>query len=54
MLGEVIHLQAISDDLKALTSDPHTLPAASEQVRENIRQNRPFSDYRHASLCASF
>uniref|UniRef100_G3NU00 MTSS I-BAR domain containing 1 n=1 Tax=Gasterosteus aculeatus aculeatus TaxID=481459 RepID=G3NU00_GASAC len=32
MLGEVIHLQAISDDLKALTSDPHTLPAASEQV----------------------
>ncbi|KAM8871015.1 protein MTSS 1-like isoform 6-T6 [Spinachia spinachia] len=32
MLGEVTHLQAISDDLKALTSDPHTLPAASEQV----------------------
>ncbi|XP_062421329.1 protein MTSS 1-like isoform X5 [Pungitius pungitius] len=32
MLGEVIHLQAISDDLKSLTSDPHTLPAASEQV----------------------
>uniref|UniRef100_A0A3B4BGR6 Uncharacterized protein n=1 Tax=Periophthalmus magnuspinnatus TaxID=409849 RepID=A0A3B4BGR6_9GOBI len=32
MLGEVMHLQAISDDLKALTSDPHKLPAASEQV----------------------
>ncbi|XP_039661921.1 protein MTSS 1-like isoform X3 [Perca fluviatilis] len=32
MLGEVTHLQAISDDLKALTSDPHTLPPASEQV----------------------
>ncbi|XP_034729296.1 protein MTSS 1-like isoform X10 [Etheostoma cragini] len=32
MLGEVTHLQTISDDLKALTSDPHTLPAASEQV----------------------
>ncbi|XP_055019335.1 protein MTSS 1-like isoform X2 [Boleophthalmus pectinirostris] len=32
MLGEVTHLQAISDDLKALTSDPHKLPAASEQV----------------------
>uniref|UniRef100_A0AAV2MC58 Uncharacterized protein n=1 Tax=Knipowitschia caucasica TaxID=637954 RepID=A0AAV2MC58_KNICA len=32
MLGEVTHLQAISDDLKALTSDPHKLPASSEQV----------------------
>uniref|UniRef100_A0A3Q2XWD4 MTSS I-BAR domain containing 1 n=1 Tax=Hippocampus comes TaxID=109280 RepID=A0A3Q2XWD4_HIPCM len=32
MLGEVTHLQAISDDLKSLTSDPHKLPAASEQV----------------------
>lgn len=34
MLGEVTHLQAISDDLKALTSDPHKLPPASEQVRK--------------------
>nr|XP_020464118.1 metastasis suppressor protein 1-like isoform X7 [Monopterus albus] len=32
MLGEVTHLQAISDDLRALTSDPHKLPPASEQV----------------------
>nr|XP_043889544.1 protein MTSS 1-like isoform X6 [Solea senegalensis] len=32
MLGEVTHLQAISDDLKSLTSDPHKLPPASEQV----------------------
>ncbi|XP_034554256.1 protein MTSS 1-like isoform X2 [Notolabrus celidotus] len=32
MLGEVTHLQAISDDLKALTSEPHKLPPASEQV----------------------
>ncbi|XP_067365355.1 protein MTSS 1-like isoform X2 [Channa argus] len=32
MLGEVTHLQTISDDLKALTSDPHKLPPASEQV----------------------
>uniref|UniRef100_A0A7N6BHB4 MTSS I-BAR domain containing 1 n=1 Tax=Anabas testudineus TaxID=64144 RepID=A0A7N6BHB4_ANATE len=32
MLGEVTHLQAISEDLKALTSDPHKLPPASEQV----------------------
>lgn len=34
MLGEVTHLQAISDDLIALTSDPHKLPPASEQVRK--------------------
>jgi len=33
MLGEVTHLQTISDDLKALTCDPHKLPPASEQVR---------------------
>ncbi|KAF7654367.1 hypothetical protein LDENG_00070400 [Lucifuga dentata] len=32
MLAEVTHLQAISDDLKSLTSDPHKLPPASEQV----------------------
>ncbi|XP_061631616.1 protein MTSS 1-like isoform X2 [Phyllopteryx taeniolatus] len=32
MLGEVTHLQAISDDLKSLTSDPQKLPLASEQV----------------------
>ncbi|XP_054637712.1 protein MTSS 1-like isoform X8 [Dunckerocampus dactyliophorus] len=32
MLGEVTHLQAISEDLKSLTSDPHKLPPASEQV----------------------
>ncbi|KAL0963348.1 hypothetical protein UPYG_G00305090 [Umbra pygmaea] len=32
MLGEVMHLQTISDDLKMLTMDPHKLPPASEQV----------------------
>ncbi|XP_061675256.1 protein MTSS 1-like isoform X2 [Syngnathoides biaculeatus] len=32
MLAEVTHLQAISDDLKSLTSDPQKLPPASEQV----------------------
>ncbi|KAM6995388.1 protein MTSS 1-like isoform 2-T2 [Tautogolabrus adspersus] len=37
MLGEVTHLQAISDDLKALTSDPHTLPPASEQVIMDLK-----------------
>lgn len=35
MLGEISHLQAISDDLKALTTDPHKLPPASEQVKKN-------------------
>lgn len=38
MLGEVTHLQAISDDLKALTSDPHKLPPASEQVRKKYQR----------------
>ncbi|XP_068616644.1 protein MTSS 1-like [Brachionichthys hirsutus] len=37
MLSEVTHLQAISDDLKALTSDPHKLPAASEQVIMDLK-----------------
>ncbi|XP_066541391.1 MTSS I-BAR domain containing 2a isoform X3 [Hoplias malabaricus] len=32
MLGEVTHLQAIIDDLNVLTTDPHKLPEASEQV----------------------
>ncbi|KAM9807331.1 protein MTSS 1-like isoform 9-T10 [Syngnathus typhle] len=37
MLGEVTHLQAISDDLKLLTSDPHKLPPASEQVIMDLK-----------------
>ncbi|XP_029359722.1 protein MTSS 1-like isoform X7 [Echeneis naucrates] len=41
LLGEVTHLQAISDDLKALTSDPHKLPPASEQVILDLKN----SDY---------
>lgn len=32
MLGEITHLQTISEDLKTLTMDPHKLPSASEQV----------------------
>ncbi|XP_075405399.1 protein MTSS 1 isoform X3 [Tenrec ecaudatus] len=32
MLGEVTHLQTISEDLKSLTMDPHKLPSSSEQV----------------------
>lgn len=51
MLGEVTHLQAISDDLKALTSDPHKLPPASEQVRKNIRDKQKLT---FISLLQSF
>lgn len=34
MLGEITHLQAIIDDLTVLTTDPHKLPPASEQVMQ--------------------
>ncbi|XP_077478270.1 protein MTSS 2 isoform X2 [Stigmatopora argus] len=37
MLGEITHLQAIIDDLTALTADPHKLPAASEQVIKDLK-----------------
>ena len=33
MLGEITHLQTLTDDLKMLTMDPHKLPASSEQVQ---------------------
>lgn len=32
MLGEISHLQTLTDDLHTLTLDPHKLPASSEQV----------------------
>lgn len=48
MLGEVTHLQTISDDLKALTSDPHKLPPASEQVRKTSKMlKRSVNNYFH-------
>ncbi|XP_072321091.1 protein MTSS 2 isoform X2 [Eucyclogobius newberryi] len=37
MLGEITHLQAIIDDLTVLTTDPHKLPAASEQVIKDLK-----------------
>jgi hypothetical protein len=37
MLGEITHLQTLTDDLKALTMDPHKLPPASEQVSDLAR-----------------
>uniref|UniRef100_A0A3Q2G1R7 MTSS I-BAR domain containing 2 n=1 Tax=Cyprinodon variegatus TaxID=28743 RepID=A0A3Q2G1R7_CYPVA len=37
MLGEITHLQAIIDDLTVLTTDPHKLPPASEQVIVDLK-----------------
>ncbi|XP_048886254.1 protein MTSS 2-like isoform X2 [Brienomyrus brachyistius] len=37
MLGEITHLQGIIDDLTMLTTDPHKLPPASEQVIKDLR-----------------
>jgi len=39
MLGEATHLQAIIDDLTVLTTDPHKLPEASEQVLKHAYEN---------------
>ncbi|XP_036410970.1 protein MTSS 1-like isoform X2 [Megalops cyprinoides] len=39
MLGEITHLQTISDDLKALTMDPHKLPPTSEQVILDLKSS---------------
>uniref|UniRef100_A0A8C7X297 MTSS I-BAR domain containing 2 n=1 Tax=Oryzias sinensis TaxID=183150 RepID=A0A8C7X297_9TELE len=54
MLGEITHLQAIIDDLTVLTTDPHKLPPASEQVIKDLKG----SDYscssgsRKSSMCS--
>ncbi|XP_077569976.1 protein MTSS 2 isoform X2 [Stigmatopora nigra] len=65
MLGEITHLQAIIDDLTALTADPHKLPAASEQVIKDLKgsdyswsyQTPPSSpsssSSRKSSMCSS-
>ncbi|XP_056268122.1 protein MTSS 1-like isoform X4 [Pseudoliparis swirei] len=37
MLGEITHLQSLTDDLKTLTMDPHKLPASSEQVIMDLK-----------------
>ncbi|XP_053322415.1 protein MTSS 1 isoform X2 [Spea bombifrons] len=37
MLGEITHLQTLSEDLKNLTMDPHKLPSASEQVIHDLK-----------------
>ncbi|XP_057688665.1 protein MTSS 2 isoform X2 [Corythoichthys intestinalis] len=65
MLGEITHLQAIIDDLTVLTTDPHKLPAASEQVIKDLKgsdyswsyQTPPSSpsssSSRKSSMCSS-
>lgn len=45
MLGELTHLQTISEDLKALTSDPHKLPPACEQVKRKYDSYIYFEGY---------
>ncbi|KAM9386175.1 protein MTSS 1-like [Pholidichthys leucotaenia] len=37
LLGEIGHLQTLSDDLKTLTMDPHKLPPSSEQVIVDLK-----------------
>lgn len=37
MLGEIGHLQTLTDDLHTLTLDPHKLPASSEQVIVDLK-----------------
>lgn len=48
MLGEITHLQTISDDLKSLTMDPHKLPSSSEQVSSCYLENILFG------VCTTF
>uniref|UniRef100_A0A6Q2YJV9 MTSS I-BAR domain containing 1 n=1 Tax=Esox lucius TaxID=8010 RepID=A0A6Q2YJV9_ESOLU len=64
MLGEVTHLQTISDDLKVLTLDPHKLPPTSEQVILDLKgsdcnwsfqtpPSSPSTMSRKSSMCSS-
>ncbi|XP_061520638.1 protein MTSS 1-like isoform X2 [Phycodurus eques] len=65
MLGEISHLQTLTDDLKMLTMDPHKLPAASEQVIVDLKASECTWSYqtppsspsttvsRKSSMCSS-
>nr|XP_057902728.1 protein MTSS 1-like isoform X2 [Doryrhamphus excisus] len=37
MMGEITHLQTLTEDLKMLTMDPHKLPPSSEQVIVDLK-----------------
>lgn len=52
MLGEITHLQTISEDLKSLTMDPHKLPSSSEQVGTvRDKSESEFRDLVCVTLC---
>uniref|UniRef100_A0AAR2M022 IMD domain-containing protein n=1 Tax=Pygocentrus nattereri TaxID=42514 RepID=A0AAR2M022_PYGNA len=64
MLGEITHLQSISDDLRSLTMDPHKLPPSSEQVISDLKGSEcswsyqtppssPSTTSRKSSMCSS-
>ncbi|XP_019745876.1 metastasis suppressor protein 1 isoform X3 [Hippocampus comes] len=65
MLGEISHLQTLTDDLKTLTMDPHKLPASSEQVIVDLKASECSWSYqtppsspsttvsRKSSMCSS-
>ncbi|XP_051927308.1 protein MTSS 1-like [Hippocampus zosterae] len=65
MLGEMSHLQTLTDDLKTLTMDPHKLPASSEQVIVDMKASECSWSYqtppsspsttasRKSSMCSS-
>ncbi|XP_077405022.1 protein MTSS 1-like isoform X2 [Vanacampus margaritifer] len=65
MLGEIGHLQTLTDDLKMLTMDPHKLPPASEQVIVDLKASECSWSYqtppsspsttvsRKSSMCSS-
>lgn len=52
MLGEITHLQAIIDDLTVLTTDPHKLPPASEQVNNTCSPTVYNAHNKQANLSA--
>ncbi|XP_072768698.1 protein MTSS 1-like isoform X2 [Nerophis lumbriciformis] len=65
MLGEITHLQTLTDDLKMLTMDPHKLPPSSEQVIVDLKASECTWSYqtppsspsttvsRKSSMCSS-
>ncbi|XP_076185239.1 protein MTSS 1 isoform X10 [Aptenodytes patagonicus] len=53
MLGEITHLQTISDDLKSLTMDPHKLPSSSEQNSSSSASSEASETCQSVSECSS-
>nr|XP_057902729.1 protein MTSS 1-like isoform X3 [Doryrhamphus excisus] len=65
MMGEITHLQTLTEDLKMLTMDPHKLPPSSEQVIVDLKASECTWSYqtppsspsttvsRKSSMCSS-